>query len=114
LTWTSNGVTFVQKKAGSSNTAVSNNYNKGSNMRLYQGHTLTFSSEYEITKVEIVTSGKYYGKTATANVGTLTNPKSNGCTITWTGSSKNFIITNGTGSGGEQIRSLSIKVTYKK
>ena len=114
LTWTSNGVTFVQEKAGSSTTAVSNSYNKGGSMRLYQGHTLTFSSEYNITKVEIVTSGKYYGKTATANVGTLTNPQSNGCTITWEGSSKSLVITNGTGSGGEQIRATSLKVTYKK
>lgn len=114
LTWSQNGITIVQDK-GNGSTAVNSGYNKVSTMRVYQGHTLTFSSEYNITKVEIVTqNNKYFGPTATASVGTLTNPKTNGCTITWEGSSKNLVITNGKGSGGEQIRATKIVITYTK
>ena len=113
LTWSQNGITIVQDK-GKGSSAVNSSYNKGSNMRVYQGHTLTFSSEYNITEVKITTTGKYYGSTATANVGTLTNPKTTTCTITWEGSSKNLVITNGTGSGGEQIRATKIVITYTK
>ncbi len=113
LTWSQNGITIVQDK-GKGSSAVNSDYNTASSMRVYQGHTLTFSSEYNITKVEIATNGKYYGTTATASEGTLTNPKTNGCTITWEGSSNNFVITNGTGQGGEQIRATKITITYTK
>jgi len=112
ITWTQDDVTVVQAK-GNATSVVNKNYNKASTMRLYQGQTLTFSSDYNITKIEMVTTGKYFGKTASVDVGTLNNPKTSGCTITWTGSAKKIVLTNGTGSGGEQIRTTSIKITYE-
>lgn len=112
ITWKQDDVTVVQAK-GNGSTAVNKSFASASNMRLYQGHTLTFTCDYNITKIELFTSGKYYGQTATADVGTLNNPKTEGCTITWTGSAKKIVITNGTGSGGEQIRTTKILITYE-
>ena len=113
ITWKQDDVTVVQAK-GNGSTAVNESFASASKMRLYQGHTLTFTCDYNITKIELfTTTGKYYGSTATADVGTLNNPKANGCTITWTGSAKKIVITNGTGSGGEQIRTTKILITYE-
>ena len=112
ITWEQDDVTVVQAK-GNGSTAVNKSYVSASNMRLYQGHTLTFTCDYNITKIELFTTGKYYGPTATADVGTLNNPKTEGCTITWTGSAKKIVITNGTGSGGDQIRTTKILITYE-
>ena len=112
ITWSIDGVTVVQAK-GSGNTAVNSAYTTASTMRLYQGHTLTFSCDSNITKIEMVTKGSNYGKTATVDVGTLNNPKTDDCTITWTGSSNKIVLTNGTGSGGSQIQTSSIKITYE-
>ena len=113
ITWTQDDVTVVQAQ-GKGSTAVNKDFASASTMRLYQGHTLTFYCDYNITKIELATkSGDYYGKTATADVGTLNNPKTSGCTITWTGSAKEIVITNGSGSGGSAIRTSSIKVTYE-
>lgn len=112
ITWTQDGVTVVQAK-GNSSTAVSSSYASASTMRLYQGHTLTFSCATNITKIEMVTKSNNFGKTATVDVGTLNNPQTSGCTITWTGSAKKIVLTNGTGSGGSQIQTSSIKITYE-
>ena len=112
ITWEQDDVTVVQAK-GNGSTAVNKSYASASNMRLYQGHTLTFTCDYNITKIELFTRGKYYGPTATADVGTLNNPKTDDCTITWTGSAKKIVITNGTGGGGEQIRTTKILITYE-
>lgn len=112
ITWTQDGVTVVQAQ-GSSSSAVSSSYATASTMRLYQGHTLTFSCDTNITKIEMVSKSSNYGKTATVNVGTLNNPKTNGCTLTWTGSAKEIVLTNGTGSGGSQLRTSSITITYE-
>lgn len=112
ITWKQDDVTVVQAK-GNGSTAVNQSYASASKMRLYQGHTLTFTCDYNITKIELFTTGRYYGPTATTDVGTLNNPKTDGCTITWTGSAKKIIITNGTGSGGDQIRTTKILITYE-
>ncbi|MBP3439924.1 MAG: bacterial Ig-like domain-containing protein [Tidjanibacter sp.] len=112
ITWVENGVTIVQAQ-GKGTSAVNSSYTTSSTMRLYQGHTLTFSSSSNITKIEMVSKSTNYGKTATVNVGTLNNPKTSGCTITWTGSAKEIIITNGTGSGGSQLQTSKITITYE-
>ena len=112
ITWTQDGVTVVQAK-GNGSAAVNSSYATASTMRLYQGHTLTFSCDTNITKIEMVSKSSNYGKTATVNVGTLNNPQTNGCTLTWTGSAKEIVLTNGTGSGGSQLQTSSIKITYE-
>lgn len=111
ITWTENGITIVQEK-GAGSSAPNSSYKTASTMRLYQGNTLTFSSENTITQIEFVTKSTNYGKTATVDVGTLTNPKTSGCTITWTGSENLITITNGTGSGGSQLQTSKITITY--
>ena len=112
ITWSQDGVTIVQAK-GTGSSAPSASYTSATNARIYQGNTLTFSSNNNITKIEITASGDYYGKTASVNVGTLNNPKSSGCTLTWTGSEKEVILTNGIGSGGSVIRATKIVITYE-
>lgn len=113
ITWVENGVTITQAK-GNGSSAPNASYTMASNARIYQGNTLTFSCATNITNIEIVTaSGNYYGSTASVNVGTLTNPKTSGCTITWTGSAKEIILTNGSGSGGHAIKTTKITITYE-
>ena len=112
ITWIQDGVTIVQAK-GSGSTAVSSSYKTLSSARIYQGHTLTFSCATNITEIKMVTKYDNYGKTATVDVGTLNNPKTSGCTITWTGSAKKIVLTNGSGQGGSQIQPSKITITYE-
>ena len=107
---TESGITVVQAKGTGSN-AVNATYNTPSTLRMYKGHTLTFSGK-TIKKIEITVNGTYYGNTLTADSGTLTPTTTSGGTITWEGSADSVTITNTATGTNVQLRPASIVVYY--
>ncbi len=100
-------------------------------VRTYANNTITFNPTYEekgatISKIEIVCNGTYFGNDAaeftdaSGNVaGTISNPKTSGCTITITVTATgavtftNWLNAQHTGtSGGTQLRFTSVTVYY--
>lgn len=108
---TSSGITVVQAK-GSGSTAVNATYNTPSSLRLYKGHTLSFSGK-TIIKIEITATGTYYGNSLSADCGTLTPTSTSGGTIVWEGESTSVTITNAATESNTQLRPSKIVVTYK-
>ena len=105
---TTSGITIVQQIASGS-TAVNASYNTATTLRVYKGHSLTFSGK-TITKIEIFHNSSYKGNSVTASTGTYTQGDSSSV---WTGDSDNVVITN-TGAGSNvQLRPTKIVVTYK-
>lgn len=107
---TSSGITVVQAK-GTSTTNVNNSYNTISTLRVYKGHTLSFSGK-TIKKIEITVDGTYYGNTLEANTGVITPTTTSGGTIVWEGSSDSITITNAATASNVQLRTKKIVVYY--
>ena len=107
---TTSGITIVQAK-GSSSTAVNGNYNTTSSLRIYKGHTLSFSGK-TIKKIEITVDGTYYGNTLQANTGVITPTNTSGGTIVWEGNSDSITITNAATANNVQLRTKKIVVYY--
>lgn len=107
---TSSGLTVTQAKGTGS--AVNSTYNTPSTLRVYKGHTLSFSGK-TITKIAITVNGTYFGNSLNANCGTLTPTTSSGGTIIWEGESDSVTITNVASGSNVQLRPASIVVTYK-
>ena len=108
LTLTTNsGITIVQQIASGS-TAVNKSYNTATTLRVYKGHSLTFSGK-TITKIEIQHASSYNGNSVTASSGTYTQGSASSV---WTGESDNVVITNTGASSNVQLRPTKIVVTY--
>ena len=107
---TSSGITVVQAKGTGSN-AVNASYNTISTLRLYKGHTLSFSGK-TIKKIEITVDGTYYGNTLQANTGVITPTTTSGGTIVWEGNSDSITITNAATANNVQLRTKKIVVYY--
>ena len=108
LTLTTNsGITIVQQIASGS-TAVNKSYNTATTLRVYKGHSLTFSGK-TITKIEIQHGSSYNGNSVTASSGTYTQGSTSSV---WTGESDNVVITNTGASANVQLRPTKIVVTY--
>lgn len=107
---TTSGITVVQAK-GSSSTAVNNSYNTTSSLRIYKGHTLSFSGK-TFKKIEITVNGTYYGNTLQVNTGVITPTTTSGGTIVWEGSSDSITITNAATANNVQLRTAKIVVYY--
>ena len=108
LTLTTNsGITIVQQIASGS-TAVNKSYNTATTLRVYKGHSLTFSGK-TITKIEIQHGSNYNGNSVTASSGTYTQGSTSSV---WTGESDNVVITNTGASSNVQLRPTKIVVTY--
>ena len=106
---TASGITIVQEKVSGSN-AVNSDYKTATALRVYVGHSLTFSGK-TITKIEFTHSSSYKGSDGiSANVGTYSQGSSSS---TWTGESTNVVITNSGGSTTRQLRPTQIVVYYK-
>ncbi|MBQ6286585.1 MAG: Ig-like domain-containing protein [Bacteroidales bacterium] len=108
---TESGITIVQAK-GTGTNAVNANYNTASTLRMYKGHTLTFSGK-TITRIEITVNGTYYGNSLSADCGTLTPTSTSGGVIVWEGSSESVTITNVASASNVQLRPSKIVVTYE-
>lgn len=106
---TASGITIVQEKVSGS-TAVSNSYNTATKLRVYVGHTLTFSGK-TITKIEFTHTSDYKGSDGiSANTGTY----SQGTTLSkWEGEASEIVITNSDGNKTRQLRPTKIVVYYK-
>ena len=105
---TSSGITIVQEKVSGS-TAVNSTYNTATTLRVYAGHTLTFSGK-TITKIEFTHTSSYKGcDDISANTGTYSQGNTSS---TWTGESSNVVITN-EGGTSRQLRPTKIVVYYK-
>ena len=107
---TTSGITVVQAK-GSSTTNVNASYNTTSTLRVYKGHTLSFSGK-TIKKIEITVNGTYYGNTLQVNTGVITPTTTSGGTIVWEGSSDSITITNAATANNVQLRTAKIVVYY--
>lgn len=108
---TSSGITIVQAK-GTGSSAVNASYNTPSTLRIYKGHTLTFSGR-TINRIEIKVNGTYYGNSLIADCGTLTPTTTSDGTIIWEGSSESITITNAATASNTQLRTKEIIVTYE-
>jgi len=80
-------------------------------LRVYKGHSLTFSSEKNIVKIVLEHDASRTGSDVTASVGTYTMGSTSS---TWDGSAKEVVITNTGKNANVQLRPTSIKVTYEK
>lgn len=112
LTLTYEGITITQLK-GSSQTPPSTDYATATNLRIYDGNTLTFSSEKTITKIEFThTSANNGGQATSSNIGTYSRSTTSS---TWTGSAKEVVITNdkGLATKNTQLRPTKIVVTVE-
>ena len=78
-------------------------FTSGHQVRMYTGNTVTFSSSYNITRIEFTFSGTG-SNGLTADVGTLANG-------VWTGSSNSIVFTN-SNDGSTQVRFTDVVVTY--
>ena len=97
LTGTQNGVTVVYSLG-----TGSNRYCNDSQIRLYQGNTLTVSvAQDALTEVEFVTANT--GKQLTSSVGDVRS-------YTWTGDASSVTFSVNNGSGNLQVTGLRIKV----
>ena len=106
---TTSGITIVQEKASGSSD-VNSDYKTATNLRVYVGHSLTFSGK-TITKIEFTHTSSYKGSDGiSANTGTY----SQGTTLsTWEGEASNIVITNSGGETTRQLRPTKIVVYYK-
>lgn len=102
------GITITQSK-GSSNTNVSTSYTTVNAMRVYKGHTLTFSGK-TFTKIVLKYKQTYSGNSMTVSSGALTTD-TEAKTVTWEGYSDSVVITN-VATTNVQLRLESIDVTY--
>ncbi len=104
------GITITQLIG--TGTAPSSSYATATTLRVYVGNTLTFSSDKTITKIVLTHTSSYNGGSATtADVGTYSRGTTSS---TWTGSSKEVVITNTKGTADTkniQIRPTKIVVT---
>ena len=107
---TESGITITQAKVEGS-TAVNESYNTAATLRVYKGHSLTFSSEKNIVKIVLDHDASRTGSDVTASVGTYTMGSTSS---TWNGSAKEVVITNTGKNANVQLRPTSIKVTYEK
>lgn len=107
---TESGITIVQAK-GSSSTNVNESYNTPSSLRIYKGHTLSFSGK-TIKKIEITVNASNYGNTLQVNTGVITPTTTSGGTIVWEGSSDSITITNAATANNVQLRTAKIVVYY--
>ena len=111
LSLTYQGITITQLK-GTSSTSPNTNYATATTLRVYDGNTLTFSSDKTITKIVFTHTASYNGGSdTTADVGTYTRGTTSS---TWTGSASEVTITNAKGSSDTnniQIRPTKIVVT---
>ena len=97
-------VTLVFDKGEGSN--APKYYTSGTNVRMYKGNTLTFTSDKKIAKIEFGCSNGYGSHNeVTFSTGSCTDN-------VWTGSASSIEMTNAT-SGSTQVRLVSIKVTYE-
>lgn len=106
---TASGITIVQAKV-SGNSNVNSSYNTATTLRVYVGHSLTFSGK-TITKIEFTHTSSNKGSDGiSANTGTY----SQGNTLsTWEGEASNIVITNSGGETTRQLRPTKIVVYYK-
>lgn len=111
LSLTYQGITITQLK-GTSSTSPSTSYATATTLRVYDGNTLTFSSDKTITKIVFTHTASYNGGSdTTADVGSYTRGTTSS---TWTGSASEVTITNAKGSSDTkniQIRPTKIVVT---
>ena len=112
LTLTTESGLIVTQAQGTGSNAVNSSYNTPSTLRIYKGHTLSFSGK-TITKIAITVKQSYYGDSLEADCGTLTPTSSSGGTIVWEGESSSVTITNVGTNATTQVRPASIVVTYK-
>ena len=114
LSLTYQGITITQLK-GTSSTSPSTSYAKATTLRVYDGNTLTFSSDKTITKIVFTHTASYNGGSdTTADVGSYTRGTTSS---TWTGSASEVTITNAKGSSDTkniQIRPTKIVVTVRE
>lgn len=97
-------VTLVFDKGEGSN--APKYYTSGTNVRVYKGNTLTFTSDKKIAKIEFGCSSGYdIHNEVTFSTGSCTDN-------VWTGSASSIVMTNAT-SGNTQVRIVSVKVTYE-
>lgn len=88
-------------------------YTSGTAVRMYSDNTLTISSSYTITKIEVTFGSTHYQnfKLSDNQSGTYTNAKTSNGTGTWEGSATSVTFTNSATSGYDAIK--SVKVTYE-
>lgn len=88
-------------------------YKKGTAVRMYSDNTLTISSSYTITKIEVTFSSTHYQKFILSDnqSGTYTNAKKSNGTGIWEGSATSVTFTNSDTGGYDAIK--SVKVTYE-
>ncbi len=114
LSLTYQGITITQLK-GTSSTSPSTSYATATTLRVYDGNTLTFSSDKTITKIVFTHTASYNGGSdTTADVGSYTRGTTSS---TWTGSASEVTITNAKGSSDTkniQIRPTKIVVTVRE
>ena len=105
---TASGITITQEK-GEGTASVNSSYNTASTLRVYKGHTLTFSGK-TITRIELTHTNSYKGCDGiNANVGTYTQGSTSS---TWVGSATSVTITN-SGDDNTQLRPTKIVVYYE-
>ncbi len=105
---TTSGITITQEK-GTGTTNVNSRYNTAATLRVYKGHTLTFSGK-TITRIELTHTGQYKGSNNVgADVGTYTQGDTSS---TWVGSATSVTITN-SGDDNTQLRPTKIVVYYE-
>ena len=109
-TLSNNDISIVFDKGTNSNT--SKYYGNGTEIRCYQGNTLTISSTYTITKIEFNASVIKNGGMFESNIPTLGSLSDN--TLIWEGSYNEIIFNtiSTTGSSSGQFKLLGIKITY--
>ena len=113
---TVNGTNFTATfSKGANKTNAPKFYTSGGDaIRMYIKNTLTISSSYTITKIEVTFNKSYYKNFSLDNnqSGTYTNASTSNGTGTWEGSATSVVFINsGTTSGYDAIK--SVKVTYE-
>ena len=109
-TLSNDDISIVFDKGTNSNT--SKYYGNATEIRCYQGNTLTISSTYTITKIEFNASVIKNGGMFESNIPTLGSLSNN--TLIWEGSYNEIIFNtiSTTGSTSGQFKLLGIKITY--
>lgn len=113
---TVNGTDFTATFSKGANKSNAPKYytSGGASVRMYIKNTLTISSSYTITKIEVTFNKSYYNNFSLDNnqPGTYTNAKTANGTGTWEGSATSVVFINsGTTSGYDAIK--SVKVTFE-
>ena len=109
-TLSNDDISIVFNKGTNSN--ASKYYGNGTEIRCYQGNTLTISSTYTITKIEFNATVIKNGGMFESNIPTLGSLSDN--TLIWEGSYNEIIFTtiSTTGSTSGQFKLFGIKITY--